>query len=200
MTVDRTFRKSCKVIGRYELPLMQRITKYFMKMGFAVVTHVRFNFAWSHIYSDIDVLIFKDDLIYVIEVKSKRDNFSKAFAQLDKIKDFVDFMYVACEKAPRKWGYEEIGLLIVDDVSIKEINKPAKIETNHRIRSIQMCQRKCLSRLVKRQELAKNQDCLSKEQLSNIIHHNLDSHSIRYYLKEIATCGIDCENNCPLLR
>jgi Holliday junction resolvase len=199
MIRSKNLRRSCKILGKYELPLMQMVAKFIELKGFSVIPHTRFNVAWSNMLSDVDVMMLKDGLIYVVEIKSHRDKLVRAFKQLDKIKDFVDFIYIATEKFPLTWDQKNIGLLVVnlETRSIKEINRPTRTRSAPRIETIRSFQRKCLVRTLSGSINGKHYKAPYKQQLAEMIQKNTDP-ILRSYLKEIATCGRDCKNNCPI--
>jgi hypothetical protein len=90
ITIDN-LNKSSKAIGKYERPILQIASKYFKSRGVSVMSHTRLNVAWSNVFSDIDILMLKKNLISAIEIKSHRDNLHYAFNQIHRIKDFVDY-------------------------------------------------------------------------------------------------------------
>jgi Holliday junction resolvase-like predicted endonuclease len=196
-----TLKTSCKVLGKYERQLMEIIVKHFELQGFTVIPHTRFNIAWSNLFSDIDILMLKDGFVHIIEIKSHRDRLVRAFRQIDKIQDFADFVYIATETVPRSWNKCNIGLLVVDLArrSIDIVHEPQIMRCNPRIQTVSTFQRKCLNRTLAMHGVKKEWvDFLYKQQLAELVLTKTDPRSLRYYLKEIATCGRECENDCPI--
>lgn len=196
----KKLRKSSKVIGKYEEPLIKIITKYYELRGFIVIPHTRFNIAWSNIVSDIDVLMLKDGQMFVVEVKSSRDNIYRAYKQISRFMDFVDYIYIATDKPVHNWKYKEIGLLLIDVISgsIKEINTPRQLYDRPTIQTIGSFPRKCITRTLSVTAGLQNYQKLYKYQLADLMMRNCNSKLLRTSLKEIATCELDCDKGCPI--
>jgi hypothetical protein len=190
--------KSVKNLGKYEYKIMQKLEKYFLKLDYEVASHVRLNLAWSNIYSDIDMILIKNDEVSIIEIKSNKDRLSNAFKQLEKVKEYVDYVYVATETVPKKWqlNAQHIGLLIVDVNGVREEQKPISMKFIPSSKTLDSFQKKCLKRTLRTKNIEiinQNKDHIVKE-----IEEKIDPFAMRNYLKQISICGYDCDNNCPI--
>lgn len=101
---------SSKREGAYEARIIRRLVPFFENMGFEAVPHARLNIAWGNIISDIDLLLIKDGTLGAVEVKSSRDNMRRAGRQIDGLRDFVGFVYVATDYTPRRFRFRTTGL------------------------------------------------------------------------------------------
>jgi Holliday junction resolvase len=196
----KKLKRSSKVIGKYERPLIRIITKYYESKSFIVFPHTRFNVAWSNVLSDVDILMLKDGYVFVVEVKSHRDNIYRAYKQINRLRDFIDYIYVATDKPVHKWKHNEIGLLFVDVTSetIKEINSPPKLHNKPSLQTIGSFPRKCLTRTLSVTVSPQNYQTLYKYQLAELLMRNSRPGLLRTNLKEIATCELDCDGECPI--
>ena len=186
---------SSKREGIHEAKIIKRLIPFFKNKGFQVVPHARFNIAWGNILSDIDLLLIKDDMIGVVEVKSSKDNLKRAKKQIDNIKDYADFVYIATDYIPRKFQFPKVGLIYVGEYVA--ILKETKSFTNPtRLQSIDSIPKKCLCRIsdVKQIKYQKN---MSKFKLAEQILHNAQN-EIKKELQQIVTCGLRCDTQCPI--
>lgn len=176
---------------------MARLHEHFRREGYLVLLHVRLNIAYSSILSDVDVLLVKENEISVIEVKSRRDKLSKAFTQLDRIKDYVDFTYVATDKRPRKWMKRNVGLILVEDSGVSTV-KPARRLTGHpRDKTVLSFQKKCIERTLNVHSIQTHSKETKLAMTTKMIE-NIPPRLLRTHLKEIAVCSCLCDTNCPI--
>ncbi len=94
--------KSSKREGRHESVIIKKLAIFFENLGYQTIPHARFNIAWGNILSDVDLLVLKNDEIVAVEVKSSKDNLKRARKQIENIKDYVDYAYVATNYIPKK--------------------------------------------------------------------------------------------------
>lgn len=141
--------------GQYEQPLISFVEDYFQRQGFRTYAHAQLNIAWAKLISDIDVLAVKPGQVIAIEVKSKKDNFEKAFQQLKDIQPFVDRTFIATDdevKANRfRTNDSDIGIIYLD-LPYDEILIKKKAKQVNQIPSMrQFCylRRCCLEQLAK---------------------------------------------------
>lgn len=189
-----SIQKSTKSMGVFERPLISAVVKHFKNLGYVAIPHARFNVAWSSILSDLDVLLLKENEVTLIEVKSSRDKFSKAFRQISNVAGIVDYAYIATNKKPRKWKASNIGLLFIERKEVHHIFEAKKFEDRPNIETLFSFKKKCLSRLTGRQE---NNSTLKYDIVSELSSFS-DKPTLRNYAKEIALCSQECETNCPI--
>lgn len=189
-----SFLKSSKKEGKYESVIINKLEPYFISQGFQVIPHARFNIAWGNILSDIDILLVKDGKVGVIEVKSSHDNLKKAKKQISKIKDFVDFVYIATDYRPRKIPVKTAGwILVQDEITIMRL--PKVIESLPSYRSVNSLPKKCLERYMLEKKMSFKR--MSKYQLTNSIF-SISEKNLRKEVQAIATCGQECDVDCPI--
>jgi hypothetical protein len=187
-------RKSCKAIGKYEAPLIATLCNHFVSSGFSAFPHVRLNVAWSAALSDIDTLLIRDQTVIAIEVKSRQDNFSRAEFQLERLRDFVDYSYVATEIMPRNFSSKHHGLLLFDDGSIKVVKRAPTLQCKPRIESLMALPKKCLFGFLS----LSCPDRLTKHELTMGIVSTIDEDTIKRRIKEIVLCPGCANKKCML--
>jgi hypothetical protein len=186
---------SKKKAGRYEEIVIQKLIPYFIGKGYEVVPHSRLNIAWGPIISDIDVLLIKDGLLTCVEVKSCKDKISRAPEQINQIKDFVDYAYVATEKAVQNWSTENVGLILVNGNTIKVMKKARKFSKKPTFLSILCLKKSCLNRMLTSDFT--NFQHIDKFDLAKKVYSKRGSKCTRKYIREIVTCGENC-SVCPI--
>lgn len=187
-------KKSTKSIGRFEEPIVDKVSRHFRSLGYRAFSHVRFNVAWSSALSDIDVLLLKEDSITVVEVKSKRDKLLRAGRQIEVISDYVDYAYVATDKLLKSWKMDYVGLLLVREDDVRVIKEAKRMIGKPRIESLFALPKKCLIHLLGKVN--------EKNRLKWEIIQQLDKQSseefLRKCLKEIVLCQSCNYDNCPV--
>ncbi len=185
--------KSSKREGRHESVIIKKLVVFFENLGYQTIPHARFNIAWGNILSDVDLLLLKNDEIVAVEVKSSKDNLKRARKQIENIKDYVDYAYVATNYIPRKFSLRNTGLIYVNG-SVVILKSPKLLSDNPRLFSLDSLPKKCLCRWTK----TKNQSYSnkSKSELANQILNN--SNELKSKVKEIVTCGLNCDHDCPI--
>ena len=169
------FLKSSKKEGKYESVIIQKLVPYFESKGFEVVPHARLNIAWGNILSDIDVLLIKDK-------------------EIANIKDYVDFVYIATDFKPRKLPTPIAGWIHVKEkVSIMKL--PRSISRTPSTYSIDSLPKKCLERFMVQKDLPYKS--MTKTQLTDSIIAKSEE-SLKEEIQAIATCGQECDSNCPI--
>ncbi len=187
--------RSSKREGIHEAKIIKKLIPFFENNGYQVIPHARFNIAWGNILSDLDLLLIKDNLLGVVEVKSSRDNLSRAHKQIDNIKDYVDFIYIATDYVPRKFSFENAGLIIVNEY-VQVIKTANNFLEQPRLLSVDSIPKKCLCRMstTKKIKYLKNS---SKSKLAEQILINSQM-ELKKELQQIVTCGLNCEIQCPI--
>ncbi len=195
MTGGLNILRSSKRKGKHEVKIIIKLIPFFENKGYRVIPHARFNIAWGNILSDIDLLLIKDQHIGVVEVKSSKDNLSRATRQIDNIKDYVDFMYIATDYTPRKFLFKDVGLIIVNQ-HVQIIKTSEAFAEKPRLFSINSIPKKCLCRIfdVKKIKYSKNS---SKSKLARQILNN-SQNNLKKELQQIVTCGLECDTQCPI--
>jgi len=188
--------KSSKRSGKYENIIISKLKSHFENIGYDAVPHARFNIAWGNIISDVDLLLLKNNKLTMIEVKSSRDKLQKAKNQINNVRDFVDFVYLATDYRPKKWSQKNTGMLLVNG-SVDVIKEPKPLIQPPRHESIDALQKKCLKRLAQIKG-HKNSDNLRKYELVNLIKNNNTDPLSKDEIKEVVTCGLKCDTDCPI--
>jgi len=109
---------SSKLLGIYEKKLIKKLTLFFKNQGYEIYPHVRLNIAWSNGLSDVDILLYKEGVVIVIEVKSKQDKLETLYDQFLRMSDYADYYYLATDKKIDVLNIKEIGIIHIG----KEIN------------------------------------------------------------------------------
>ncbi len=181
-------KKSTKRIGKYEEVIISQLESYFIKQGYLTVPHARFDIAWGSIISDIDLLLVKDDKLILIEVKSSRDNLSRAKNQLREIEDFVDEFYLATDYFPRKWpNKKKAGRIIVQNGEVMIVKEAKSIGNMPKVRTLLSLRKESLSKLLDKPENETKK--LTKSQLANMIMEK-DPQQLKNQIKEVITCQL----------
>lgn len=189
---------STKRLGRHEARIIKNLTQHFKTTGYEVIPHAQLNIAWGSILSDVDILLLKDDILTYIEVKSRRDKLSKAFQQIERVKCYVDYAYVATNKLVKEWNIPEIGLISVNDDVVTLVKKPTRFRGRPSFTSIVSLKKKCLARF-----LGNGYACrtyVTKYDLARYVYLVRKDECTRECLKEIVTCGNNCNNICPITK
>ncbi len=185
--------KSSKHEGRHESVIIKKLVIFFENLGYQTIPHARFNIAWGNILSDVDLLLLKNDEIVAVEVKSSKDNLKRARRQIENIKDYVDYAYVATNYIPRKFSLRNAGLIYVNgSVVILKRSKP--LSDTPRLYSLDSLPKKCLCRWAK----TENQSYSNKSKSDLAVRILQDSCGIKPKVKEIVTCGLNCDHGCPI--
>lgn len=185
--------KSSKKIGKYEAPIIKKLKSFFQNKGFFVAPHARLNISWGNIISDIDLLLIKENKIGIVEVKSSHDNLKRAKKQISNIKDYVDFVYIATDFKPRKLPSQIAGWVLVKD-KITIMKYPQTICNDPTHYSVNSLPKRCLERYLVQKNLPSK--TMSKYEITNSIMSL--STNLKEEIKFMATCGQECESNCPI--
>lgn len=185
--------KSSKREGRHESVIIKRLVLFFENLGYQTIPHARFNIAWGNILSDVDLLLLKNDEIVAVEVKSSKDNLKRARRQIENIRDYVDYAYVATNYIPRKFSLRNAGLIYVNG-HVVILKRPKPLSDSPRLYSLDSLPKKCLCRWAK----AENQSYSNKSKADLAVRLLRDSDGIKSKVKEIVTCGLNCDHGCPI--
>ena len=185
---------SPKVEGVHEKLIIDILVSYFRSKNFWVKRHVSLNFAWGNVLSEIDLLLLKDNKIYVVEVKSKKDKLLHAKKQLLNLMPYVDYIYLCMEKDDYINNIDDsIGIILYKNEMVNIINEPKLINLDIIKTDLLKLKRNCLLKIINR-KIPKN---LDKEHLCNIILLEHTQNKIKSYLRQILLCDKDC-NKCNL--
>lgn len=192
--MERSILRSSKKIGKYEAPIIKKLEPFFQNQGFQVVPHARLNISWGNIISDIDLLLIKENKVGIVEVKSSHDNLKRAKKQISKIKDYVDFAYIATDFKPRKLPTPIAGWIYVkDDVTImKQPRTINKVPSHYSVGSLP---KKCLERYLNQKNISSKR--MSKYNITNKIM-SLPTENLKEEVKSMVTCGQECDTVCPI--
>ena len=185
--------KSSKREGRHESVIIKKLAMFFENLGYQTVPHARFNIAWGNILSDVDLLLLRDGEIIAVEVKSSKDNLKRARKQIENIKDYVDYAYVATNYVPRKFSVRSAGLIYVNG-RVVILKRPKPLSDSPRLYSLDSLPKKCLCRWAK----AENQRHSNKTKTELASHILSKSDGLKTKVKEIVTCGLNCDHGCPI--
>jgi hypothetical protein len=196
MVQAQNINGSTKRIGKYEAKIIKSLIQYFEIDRYEVIPHARLNIAWGSILSDIDLLLLKKGTLTYVEVKSHKDNFLKAIQQIERVKDYVDYAFVATDRLVSDWDIPKIGLISACGDNVNFIRKPERFRNKPRFSSIISLQKKCLVRF-----LGNGHTChtyAKKYELARYVYKVRTHECTRKCLKEIVTCGNTCEIICPI--
>jgi Holliday junction resolvase-like predicted endonuclease len=196
MILAQNICKSTKHVGKYEEKIIQTLAAYFQLEGYEVVPHSSLNIAWGSVISDVDLLLIKNQLLTFVEVKSSKDKIARAKKQIDRVKDYVDYAYVATEKNVEDWALVKVGLIRVRDRTVTLLKNPSKFSKKPRFYSVATLKKKCLARLFG----IDNRHILSVSKYELAKHVYTKRKCTRSILREIVTCGELCATNCPIVK
>jgi len=195
MMIQRTILKSSKRIGKYESPIIKKLEQFFESQGFQTIPHARLNISWGNIISDIDLLLIKENKVGIVEVKSSHDNLKRAKKQISNVKDYIDFAYIATDFKPRKLPTSLAGWVFVED-KVTVMKYPQTIDNEPSHYSIDSLPKKCLERYLEQKNISPKG--MSKYEITNNIL-SISNENLKYEIKSMATCGQECDTNCPIL-
>ena len=196
MVIVQNIYKSTKHIGKYEEQIIKILTKHFLNSGYEVVPHSSLNIAWGSVLSDVDLLLLKDQSLTYVEVKSSRDNISRAKHQIERIMDYVDYAYVATDKHVTDFEMDKAGLIIIQEETVHVLKKAKKFSNKPRFYSVVTLKKKCLSRFFGTDN--RHLRLVSKYELAQHVYEKNGYMCTRNVLKEIVTCGDLCSSCCPI--
>jgi len=185
--------QSTKKNGRHENILIHKLVDYYSELDYEVYPHSSLNVSWGSVYVDLDVVLIKDGFVSYIEVKSKKDNFKRAYKQIENVKDFIDFAYIATDKKIIDFENPLIGLICILENEIEIKNYPKQLLDPPKINSILSLKKKCLERFFS--DLTSTQ-LISSFELANRIYEKRNIYSKNIF-KEIALCNQNCID-CPI--
>jgi Holliday junction resolvase-like predicted endonuclease len=196
MVLSHAINRSRKREGVHEHKIIQALTGYFQDMGYSVVPHAQLNIAWGPIISELDMLLLREDTIIYVEVKSHKDNLTKAVKQIERVKDFIDYGYVATSQQANNWNSPNIGLIRIDPEHIDIIKKAKRFTNSPRYSTIASLKKTCLIRLLGNDQ--GTQRHIRKRGLARRLFSQQNSGCTREHLKQIITCANKCPENCPV--
>jgi hypothetical protein len=185
---------SAKALGRFEVPIIEKVSQFFESQGYTVIPHTTLNLAWRHVLSDVDILVMKGPVVIAVEVKSAHDDLHRASRQLSRILDYVDYALVATDQDVKDWNDDTVGLMLVRAEGVVFVKKGAQLSARPSFKSLFALQKKCLSRM-----LSIEGHChLSKYEITKQVDLLGDDDVLRDCVKEIVTCGGQCSTDCPI--
>lgn len=184
MINHKNILKSTKKSGKYEVEIIKNLQKYFSDLGYHAIPHARFDVAWGSILSDVDLLLIKDNQLILIEVKSSRDNLSRAHKQIEVIEDFVDKVYIATDYEPKKWPSRKAGRIIVRDNVVEIIKEPKILNREPKFKTLLVLRKSSLHSILMNFESGNN---LTKYQIARKIQQS-NIQNLKNEIKQIITC------------
>jgi len=195
LILSQNIHKSTKHAGRYEEIIINILINYFKLNGYDVVPHSSLNIAWGSIISDIDILMIKNFQLICIEVKSNRDKIAKAKGQIERIKDYIDFAYVASDKPIDNFELPDVGIIQIQGDEVTILRMATKFTNKPDLFSLASLKKKCIENIFgDNKHLNKSSN---KYELALNVY--LNDKCSRECLKEIVTCGGSCGISCPIL-
>jgi len=191
----KNLNPSTKVQGKHELHLISVVTNFFRERNFDVVNHISFNIAWGRIISDLDILLIKNNEISYIEVKSKKDKIKKAYEQIERVKDYIDYAWIASDKRFNSISNGLVGYIEINNDETKIVKEPKRFISEPSFSSILSLKKKCLLKF----DITNNllyQNILKYDIAKKV--YNMKNVCTRDCLKEIVTCGGNCDDKCPI--
>jgi len=196
MVQARNINGSTKRIGRYEAKIIQSLTEYFQKKGYEVIPHARLNIAWGSILSDVDLLLLKKGALTYVEVKSRRDKLLKALKQIDRVKDYVDYAYVATDRLVKDWDIPKVGLIFVHGNIVTFVRESKRFTNGPSFSSIASLRKECLARFLENGRTCRTY--IYKYDLARYVYEFKKDECTRECIKEIVACGTTCDTTCPI--
>jgi hypothetical protein len=196
MVQAQNISSSTKHAGIYETGIINRLAGHFRDTGYDVIPHAQLNIAWGSILSEVDLLLVKRNALTYVEVKSRRDKFSKALRQIQRMKDYVDYAYVATDRVVNMRDLPNVGLIFVRSDQVTFLKEPKRFCSVPRFSSVVSLKKKCLLRL-----LGNGDTCpgnLGKYELAQYVLTTRRTECTRECIKEIVTCGETCDTTCPI--
>lgn len=175
------------------MPVIERVKDYFISQGYQVLPRASLNIAWGQILSDVDLIVARENTLIAVEVKTRHDNLGRVPRQIESLKSYVDFIYLATERRLKKSFDTRVGLLQVRSEGIIEIRKARRIRQRPTFSSLSGLHRICLTRIVD-----KKSRYVSKLELAQQVYYLGTNPELRECLKEVVTCSRMCETNCPI--
>jgi len=187
--IDHTkILKSKKRLGKHEKQIIDTLSDYFEKIGYKVLPHSRFDIAWGSILSDIDLLLIKNDTLTLVEVKSSKDNLSRAKKQFEEIRDYVDYVYIATDYYPKKWPLDNTGRIVIKDGIIDFLKKPEKIEQIPTVNSIMSLKKSDLTTMLGLQKHQTNK--IPKYAMATQLREEKSGDDLKIMLKTAVTSNL----------
>lgn len=180
--------KSTKRVGIHEKRIIAQLSKFFEESGYHVLPHSRFNIAWGSIISDVDILLIKDNILTLVEVKSSHDNLQRITKQFSAIQDYVDYAFVATDYHPRKKIPGKIGIIVATDEKIEIIRDAKQLVRNPSLDSVMSLKKSALSNLLGLPDGKVSR--ISKFELAARITKKTDGSLLKEHLKSIVTCNV----------
>lgn len=199
MILAENVLKSRKAYGKYEKPIMRKLKTFFEADGYDVVPHARFNISWGSIISDIDLLLIKANKLTAIEVKSSRDCFSRACTQLENIRDYVDYLYVATEKSSASIEPNNIGIIEIHGNNIRIVRRARLIRDVPNEMGFALLHKICLIRL-NGGDSGRLSAREGKYELATKATSLMDEKKQKSVLQQIIACGGNCSTGCPIFK
>lgn len=187
---------SPKKVGVHETLIIEQLTRYFGEKGYKMVSHVQLNISYGSILSELDMLLEKNGLLTYVEVKSHKDKLNHAFEQINRVKDYVDYSYVATNRRLGDWAYSTIGLIVVQEEKVGIVKHAKRLTNIPRYSALFSLRKKCLRQFLKNGQICK--DRLSKHELARYVFFQRRNEVSRECLKEIVTCGKQSCLACPI--
>lgn len=184
-----SLNKSPKKEGIYERVIIDKLAIFFNKKGYQILKHASLNVAWGSVLSEIDILGTKKNKIIAVEVKSKKDKLQHARTQIEKIKYFIDYCYVASDTSfNSKIFDDEIGIMLVSK-NVYIIKKATPLKENVTKDALLNLKKKCLLKLVGDKKYRREK----KETLVKMIFTKYCTTELNNFVRMIVFCPQNCE-------
>jgi hypothetical protein len=170
--------------GKFEKEIIDKVALFFREKGYETKEHVSMNLAWGNVLSEIDVIAIRNEEIVIIEVKSKRDKINRAKKQLDKIRIFADYCFIASDIAvePTRFA-DDTGILLLQEGKTTIARDAIKIG-DQVSRNFLLCfKKRHLNELGK--EFGSKQS-MSKKELTSFLVEKVGPNDLRRKVRSIA--------------
>lgn len=123
-----TLSHSPKKEGRFEKDIIPKVASFFRLKNYETKEHISLNLAWGKVISEIDLVAANQNEVIIVEVKSKRDKISRARKQLDNVRIFSDYCFIASDTIVNQNQLaSDTGILFLNKDEIISIRQPKKI-------------------------------------------------------------------------
>jgi len=182
--------KSPKLNGKYETLIINQLIDYFNNNDYEVQSHISLNIAWGSVLSEIDLILFKNNDITVVEVKSKNDKITSVYKQIETYKKFADFIFIASNDMLYKYNLnKDVGLIYVND-EVNIIRKASRINNLVYYNDLKTLKKKCLLKILDDNISIKKH---SKEDIINLIKYKIQHSEVHNEFKKVLFCDKKCE-------
>jgi len=187
-----SLNKSPKKEGKYERDIIKEIANFLKNNNYKVREHVSLNIAWSNVLYELDVIGIRENEVTIVEVKSKKDRIMKAKTQMDILRGFADYAYVASDLLIESSNFkEDIGIMFIHNNEVFIIRNAKKISDPITKDMLMKLKKKCVIKLCGND---RSYNKMNKQNLVNLFLNNIDKEDLKVEVKNIVFCSQRCSN------